>query len=408
MSQAQRKSAAGASAGKPKKFITNARAIATRLQKLKQAAVDLAIDEGKEGSDLEGIRWWQPALEFEWYSVRKGNQGTQWLNVNYTDASGNKGRLAIRVSGERHIGQIMPKTDEGVAELLATKKSKNSEVKIEKRTKKACAQFQKWAAEVKTEDDGVTIVRDGEGNLLLPGDDKLSPYYAAMALVNEAFTAEARTRLERGSALATSLTAAKKAEKTITAAAAFAAFVAEYGAKTPGDTILSSEQVANIRKQYTSGADIALKGTITAPNTKIAEVTQTIISSTAKKNSGLELPNPMTRIAMNFDKDTGVAQMEFYDKSKPYDAEGKTRYEAATVEEDGAVVPINENNIHKFVTSYCKIDGVVNAEGVCFSNMGISMPISGHVFVVEPMTRNKVGADDVYSDGEDEERAPGR
>ena len=368
-----------------KKVIFNAAAVAARLGALKAAAVA----DGKEDT-----AWWTPALKIEWVQPRKGNNGTQWASVSYTDENGVSGRLVVRINGERHTGQIMPSTDAGVAELAA--KVKNPNVKVEKRTKKPSIQIQKWAAQVKTAEDGITILADADGQPILPDDDKLSPYFQVAALVGEAFAAEAKERVDRGLALVAKAAEMKRADKTVTAQAVLEAFNAAQGGRRPGDMIISSENVSAIRKIFPNqkDSDALTKGATVTSNVKITALVQEYISDQAKKNAGLPLPNPMTRIAMNFDATTGLAQLSFFDKSQPFMEANKPKYETGKVDGD----PINADNVHKFVLSRSGLDGIVNMDSVCLSNMGISMPVKAEVLVVDKPSGGAVSIDDVYED----------
>lgn len=379
----QQRKAPSSNAKPPAKTIFNARAVADRLADLKAA--------GDEDS-----RWWTPALKFDWASARKGNNGTQWFSVNYTDENGIRGRLIVRINGEKHVGQIMPSTDAGVAEL--SQKIKNPKITLKKRDKKPSIQIQKWAARVVTADDGVTITCDDDGQPLLPGDEHLSPYYQAAALVNEAFLAEANERVERGAALLRKAAEMKKADRAVTAREVRAAFDTESGSLRAGDLFLTADNVAALRRLFAAQADIDLltKGAVVTSNTKIASLVQEYISMQASKNQGLPLPNPMTRIAMNFDQTTGMAQMAFFDKDEGFVSdEGKQQYEHGRV--DGE--PINADNVHKFVLSRSGLDGLINMDSVCFSNMGISIPVKAEILVVEKPSDREVGLDDVYEDG---------
>lgn len=369
-----------------KKVIFNAPDVAARLAALKKAAVE----DGKEES-----AWWTPALKIEWTSLRKGNNGTQWVSVSFTDGNGVTGRLIVRINGERHTGQIMPASDAGVAELAA--RVKNPNAKIEKRTKKPSIQIQKWAAQVKTAEDGVTVLADADGQPMLPGDEMLSPYYEVACLVSEAFTSEAKERVDRGLALLTKAAEMKRADKAVTAQAVVEAFAAANAPRRPGDMILSSENVGAFRKLFPAqkDTDLLTKGAAITSNVKIANLVQEYISDQAKKNAGLPLPNPMTRVAMNFDGTTGIAQMAFFDKSAPYKAEeGKQRYDIGKVGGD----PVNADNVHKFMLSRSSLDGIFNLDSVCFSNMGISMPVKVEVLVVDKPSSREVSLDDVYDD----------
>ena len=370
----------------PKKVIFNASDVAQRLNSL----MNEAVESGKG----EEFPWWEPALGFEWGNFRKGNNGTQWANVCYTDEKGITGRLVVRINGERHSGQIMPSNDAGVSELAA--RTKNPNVKIEKRTKKPVFQIQKWSVKVKTADDEISVLADADGQPMIPGDEFLSPYYKVARLVGEAFVAEAKLRVDRGNALLTKATEMKRADKQVTAKAVMDAFAVSNGPGTPGYIVISSEGMAGIRKLFPAAkdSDVIMKGAISVSSSKIVNLVQEYVGLTAKKNVGLPLPNPMTRIAMNFDAVTGLAQLAFFDKGAPYIAEGKQRYEVGKVDGD----PVNADNVHKFIVSRCTADGIINMDSVCCSSFGISMPVKVDVLVVEKPEFREIGIDDVYDD----------
>jgi hypothetical protein len=372
-------------AAKPANVIFNAPAVKARLGALKAAA------------ENEDAVWWTPALSFEWGSTRKGAEGTQWLSVYYTDENGVRGRLVMRIIGETHVGQIMPNTDAGVAELNAA--AKNSKVKYEKRTKKATIQIQKWAASVETNDDG-TYKCNSDGQPILPSDDKLSPYFAVAALVNEAFLSEAKERVSRGAALVTHLAEAKKKDKSTTGKTALDAYITSVGIKPNDKVIVTSSMVPEIRKLFPAEAELILKYAIisTKDATATASLVQENVSLQAPKNAGMPLPNPMTRIAMNFNKTTGVAELAFYDKSLPYMADGKQKYEEGKVKEGDKMVLVNADNVHKFVTTRSLIDGIINMDSVCFSSMGISIPVKADILVVERREGRGHDLDDLYGD----------
>jgi hypothetical protein len=419
------KPAAKREAAKPKKAIFDARTVAVRLDTLRQAAIEAlyqkTLEEARAAAtaagqefdeasveiteeDIGKTHWWGQALKFDWSSARKGGNGTQWVSNEYRDAAGVAGPLVVRINGERHCGTIMPITDEGVAELAA--RVKNPNVTIKKRDKKPSIQIQKWNAQVKTLEDGITIGIDEEGKLILPSDDKLSPYYQVAALVNEAFVTEVKERIQRGVDFLATVRGEKVSQKAAAKAqSALDAFAKVNGPRFAGDMILSTESVGEIRKLFPNPKDheILLRGTVQAPKVNVAKLVQETISDTAKKNAGLPLPNPMTRIAMNFDQTTGMSLMAFYDKGKPFETEKadsngrmvkKNAYDIGKVDDD----PINAENVHKFVLSRSTLDGIVNMDSVCFSNMGISMPVKADVLVVEQPRGRETTLDDVYGD----------
>jgi hypothetical protein len=361
-----------------RKTIFNANSVASHLDALKAASGDTET-------------WWEPVLKFEWNSIRSGGNSTQYLSAVYTDTAGVSGQLKLRINSEVHVGQIMPNTDAGVAELAA--RVKNPDMKVERRTKKPTIQIQKWTAQVKTDADGITILKDSNGEPVLPADEFRSAYYTVAAHVNEAFNYEARGRIVRGNRITAMVETMKRADKAVKVDAVIAAFVAENGPLTAGSMIVSTENANTIRRAFPADNATILKMAIVASNCKVANLVQEFLGETAKKNAGAPLPNPMTRISMNF-KPTGESMTLFFDKSAPYLADGKQKYEAGKI--DG--VPINADNIHLFIKSRSVIDGIVNMTCVCFSSMGISMPTSLEVAVVQPPMDRAVYLDDVYED----------
>jgi hypothetical protein len=375
----------GANSAQDKKVIFKASAVAPHLSKLKaEAAAKAAANGGDEG------RWWADVLKFDFTNVRAGANSTKWSSVEYTDENGVTARLLVRIAGEKHTGQIMPTTDAAVAELAA--KIKNPQIKIEKRTRKPSLQIQKWRAQVKTAEDGVTILKDEAGNLLLPSDDKRSDYYTVASLVGEAFEFEINDRLNRGAALIAKANELKKQP----AAKILAEFNATQPPRSQGDMILGDAQTKVLQKIFPTQSDIdtLIKGAIIVTNMKVASLVQETISSQSKKNAGCRLPNPMTRVAMNFVKDTGLAQLAFHDKGFPFTEGGKQKFEVAKVGAD----PINETNVHMFVLPRSEADGIVNMDSVCFSSMGISMPVKAELLLILKPKQQGVSADDFWED----------
>jgi hypothetical protein len=365
-----------------RKIIFKAKAVAAHLRKLR--------------AEANPESWWKSAIKFDWTTEpRKGANGTQWISITYTDEQGVTGRLNLRIIGERHTGQIMPNTDAGVSELAG-----RSKATIEKRAKQPTIQIQKWSVPVKTAADGITPLSGEDGSPVLPGDDKLSSYYTIADALNEAFAGEVRERVDRGIAFVAGIQKAKLADKTATAPAILEAHFA--GApRSFGDIILAADSVSAIRRVAPKEADALIKGAIITTNVKIVSLTQEFISSSAMKNAGMPLPNPMTRITMKFDQLTGVAQTSFYDKDAPFMEGGAQRYDVGKV--DGE--PVNADNIHLFIPPGSIVDAMISID-VCLSNMGISMPVKVETVVVaKPMTKSS-GLDDLY--GDDDEDDDGR
>jgi len=358
-----------------KKIIFNANDVAERLETLKNNNQDNTV-------------WWTSALKFEWNCVRKGNNGTQWISIKYTDANGVTGSLVIRVNGEVHTGQIMPAGYAEVA-ILAARSKQN----IEKRNKKPVLQFQEYRAQVKTAEDGITLLQDNDGNPILPDIETKSPYYKVANLINEAFATEAREKISRGCSLVETVTNMKKADKTITIENILAAFVDKTKIPYPGGIILSAGDVAILRKMISQKElDLLTKGVIVTPNTRVVSLVQEFVSDQAKKNAGLPLPNPITRVAMNFDQITGVAQLSIFDKSRPYIADGQQKYEAGKVNGE----PVNNYNVHEFIKSRSIIDAIITMDCISGHSMGMSIPVKAEIIVVDAPVVREVGLMDVY------------
>ena len=347
-----------------KKVIFNAKEVGNVLEALKNAAT-------KDGKD-EDFPWWSPAIRFEWSVVRKADKG-MYVSVFFTGSDNVSGRLCVRTLNERISGQIMPATDAGVAELAGSSKYLTN---IEKRNKKPSIQIQKWACQVKTAEDGITLLTDENGQPILPGDEQLSPFYKLADLVNDAFVAEAKGRIDRGTNLMMKVAEMKRANKAVTAQEIEDAFVSIAGARTSGGMILTSDNVSNLRRIFPAekDSDLLIKGAIFHSNLKIATLVQKEISSQSKKNPGRPLPNAITRINLAFLGVGGIsgdAKTKFYDKDAPYAGDGKQRYEVGKV----SGVPVDGDNVHQFVKSRCIVDAIVDMDCVCFHNMGISMPV---------------------------------
>ncbi len=223
--------------------------------------------------------------------------------------------------------------------------------------------------------------------------------------VNEAFTWEARERIDRGSDFVSFLVDSKKKDKTLTAKAALDAFVQKH----PGPRmILTPDLITKLRPAtvFPNQADIDLltKGAMVASNVTVVSLVQEYVSSKAKQNASRPLPNPMTRIAMNFHKTTGMPEdnLTFYDKKKPFKADGKQQYEKGMVQEGDKSYHVNADNVHKFILSQSLIDGIVNMDSVCYSNMGISIPVKANVLIVEQRESRSFGLDDVYGDDDED------
>lgn len=381
--------------------IFNAREVADHLESLKANAI-------------EGSRWWAPAIKFDWHEIRRPQgSATSWVSIHYTAASKVTGRLVLRILNEGHTGQIMPCSDRELAALVSASKS-NQKVQYKKRDKKPAIQIRKWDAAVKTLEDGVTLLTGEDGEPILPDAQYLSPYFRVASLVGEAFQAEAGERVDRGRALIAAIQAAaarkakpgEPAELKPTAQAILAAFAEVHGPARPDLVFVAQADSTTVRKLLPpKEVEQILKGVTLVASTHIAPLVQEYLSDKNEKNPGAPLPNPITRIALNFDADSGAPQrLTFFDKSKPFAGPGgRKAFEAGKV--DG--IPVNAENVHKFVLPQCHVDGIVNADSICFSNMGISIPVKMEVAVIDPPSKRAVGLFDVYGDEEGGEGGEG-
>jgi hypothetical protein len=351
---------------KSSKAIFNAREVVACLWPLKQAAA----------SQAKGYRWYAPVLKFKMNEPRKGNNGTTWF-PNSLKIGDVEGPIILRVADEIHVGQIMPDNDAEIAQLMAANKNKNRAFK--KREKGVSIQVNKWApkrldedakargerqwiyGKIALEEDGVTLKKDENKQPILPDDRYASVLFKALWLLDDAFKIEMQSLLD-------------------------------------SKRIITREEANAMEEEATSrGETFTLPpGTQIVTNKKIASRIQTRISGDAAKNAGKLLPNPIARVDLKFDKDTGEAAPKFYDRTKHYiDRDtGKKQYEGAKV--DGQ--PITAGNVHKFMVSGSSIDGLIYADAVCFSNMGISIPVKADICVVEQGKRDETTVDDVYED----------
>ena len=397
-----------------KKIMYPAGALAAYWQELKKQAAP-------------GTQWWRstdPALphpiDIEWRKPRRAQSGnTTYCSIRVTNRAGQTDELNASFIGERHCGQIAPLTQEGVARLIA---KLTAQAKAKGRSPPAWMAFeprgdkkqpslsiQKWRARVATEDDGFTLRRDASGNPELPPPETASPYYALSELLNEAFMAEGGQRVEWGRRIFSDIAdfrdlggAASPKPSLQEALANFATRRCKGVMPPSTDILVESSAMEQARGSVVVSeaewAELCQKVT-PVPSTKLVPLVQLRVGAKAKKNANVPLANPMTRITIEFDKESGEAKTELKDKSKPFTADGKTRYEAAKVTNDaGEQVPVTAENVHEFVCPRSPCDGIVRADAVCYSAMGISIPVKLKLAVVDkaPEFGDAVDEDDLY------------
>lgn len=315
--------------------------------------------------------WWNNYISFEWSRIRSGKNSTKWITMRYNpDPVTKPRRLSVIIRNEIHSGQIMPNTPEDVAEL----KTRFPEAKIELRTMKPSLQFQKWSKQVITQEDRISPVIDENGNQIVPDDEYLSIYYQLAYDIDKIFKHEMRQRTERANVMMVYLSQHKTASaKEVRDAVGYV---------NECDIIMRDDDANTIRETYPDKYIELMRGVLTVSSTKISTIIQERISDKAVKNKGAKLPNPMTRITIPFDTKPKVGispSVTILDKSKPFKCNGKKGYETAIYNE----VPVDANNVHWFIPSRSIIDGVINMDSVCFSQLGISLPIKASIVVVQ-------------------------
>lgn len=301
--------------------------------------------------------WYRSVLKYDIDNCREG----KWVNALLRPTpTGDWVRPVIKFDDEVHVGQIMPLDKKELLEVTSKMKFKNADAK--EREGDPSLQIHRWNAQVPTEEDGFTVKRGEDGKELLPSDDKKSWYYAYAALADEAFQTEMNHLIE----------------------------TKQIGLKPrsmPGDA-----------KKASGGPKRVVE------SIKVCRITQTEFSDKSKNSKirGAPMPNPVTRLKLKFDKESGgTSKVDFKDCTKVItttNQQGKKvqRYDTALV--DGK--PVNASNVHKFVLSGSKVGGLAETY-VSFSNLGISQIHSVKVLMVSPPPARGATAEDFYDDEND-------
>lgn len=271
--------------------------------------------------------------------ARPGPNGTKYLSL-YATIKGVTGRLMVRFTKEKHVGQIAPLDDAEVARINTERGDKYGQVK--KRDRHPALSIQKYTVRVETDDAG-------RPKGALPGADQTSQLHQMMTFLDEFFYEEMQARL---------------ADRRI---------------------VLKESRPT----EYPPGA-------VVVPNTKIASLVQTRVSDEAKVNPGADLANPIARFNMKFDKDTQMpVKIQFFDFKKSFKGpKGEKRFEPLTF--DGN--PVTGHNVH-LLAPHSTVSGIINLNAVCASNLALSVPTSVEVVVVEAPEARGVSVDDVFEDG---------
>lgn len=365
------------------KFKKGATGAANRM---KFAVADVADHLTERRTQSQGKPgWWNGVVRVEWENIRAGDHNTKWISVNYTDRAGVSGGLDLLVLGEKNFGRIAPKDQPGLAKLQQENPKMSFEYLKPRETKKPQLQIRKWDANVATVDkDSIEIVVDAQGKPLLPADETKSPYYAVAELINEIFESETEERLTRGQDLIAAVRAAIKKDPNAAAKDIVTEFNAASGGHRHNDTILSADQYNGLNKLFEKKpgeVDIIAAGCIITGNTKFCPVVQTRFGASNKKWAGRPIPNPLTRVSIGFDKNTGAALISISDKRLARIENGKTHYDVAKC---NAGLPLVDRTVHEFFNNGTIIDGIISMNAICLSSMGISLPISAKLLVAEP------------------------
>lgn len=316
--------------------------------------------------------WWTDYIQFEWNNVRPGKNNTRWLSIKYRNGvTDNFNRLNVIIFGEVHTGQIMPNKLEDVAEL----KAKNPESKVEQRQLKASLQFQKWSKQVQTQEDKVSLVIEN-GQPVLPSDEYLSKYFQVIEYIEYIIKTEIRERIERYTCIIVYMANNKGLKDSSETAQLIRK---EIGHIIDGDTIIQETDYRSLKDKFPICIDELTKGFIKVHSTKCSAIIQEYISDKAPKNRGQKLPNPITRVTIPFDLKGKPLNLTILDKNKAFKCNGKLGFDMATINEE----PITADNIHKLIVSRCTVDGIICLDSICFSQLGISLPVKASTIIVK-------------------------
>lgn len=121
------------------------------------------------------------------------------------------------------------------------------------------------------------------------------------------------------------------------------------------------------------------------------------------KSKKVPLTDPIARIELNFNKDTGESYINFKDlrnarRRKGKDGKMENVFPDATVDD----VPINNKNVDQYLTKGSKLTGIVRADQIKVHNLGIS---SGMQFGAQMFTKDKKPICNVFVYHEDVQKS---
>lgn len=277
------------------------------------------------------------------------------------------GRLRFHVQHEKNGAGVKPVDPRDVTAFNT--QLREGQRPIEARNQDPTFTVNKYKCRLATADDGKTRLMDASGHPIMPTDDQKSQLFELIDCL-DAWFYNAISKL--------------KADGIVVE-------VGDRNAKpVDGQFKVASVKICPVGIQR----DISLK----SPN--VAE-------------RGKPIENPMVRIKCKANPKTGLFdRTEFFDGSKRFTdpKTGKTNCEPYLVPEevvDGDTTtivykPVVNRNIHKAIVYGTLGSGVISADAVCYSNMGVSIPLEFEIAVLTaPVGEKKASISDVF-DLEDE------
>jgi hypothetical protein len=322
--------------------------------------------------------WWKDHVLLEFSNARAHTKSNMWISVKCRlSVNDFYNRFNIIVLDEIHSGQIMPNKLEDVAEL----KEKYPHSKIEMRMMKPSIQIRKYTVQIKTQEDGITPIVDENGNPILPDEKFVSKYYRVVEFMDEIYKSELNERIDRFVTLKMNIMQNKNIKDTVECVTELRK---EINHIIDGDTIIQENDVRSLKDKFPVNFNVLTKGFVKVNSNKVISFIQEYISEKAQINKGKKLCNPITRITLSFETNSGPHQLRLLDKDKPYRCDGQIGFDEAKVDN----VKVNDDNVHKFITTRSVIDGIICMDSICISQMGISLPIRATTIIVRKPNKN--------------------
>jgi hypothetical protein len=387
-----------------KKTVTPVAAFVAHMTKAR-ATHEAAVAAGTATSP----DYWRGIIEIDFEHAKAYTNAT-FIKIWYTNPTGDRSPLLWRITNERQCGQIDAATPEGVSWL--SQRFPKSKKPFAVRTDKApTIQVNRFRAKVESVDDkGVLPVYNEDGTQKLPDASQASGLYAAMAILNEIVDVVVNRALDLGRLLSREVEDTLRANNATTPEAIMQAFMEKNGSPRARDIILSAHDAERILKGFgpqrrAAAEAIVLRTTPRLKTVALASMVQTKLSAKHPQAPNQPLLNPLARATIKFDKTTKQPEerVEFFDGSKPIMVDGKKRFDVLTVKDPatGQVQTITDLNIHMAIAAGSLITGTVDVGALCFSELGISVPVKMNIIVVTPPVSREVDLDDVFADMDD-------